>query len=82
MAKITYDNPKEFFDVKNKTVKPGWFTFDKQDEICLDVALKLYSEYTQENRTEEVFDKCIDEATKLLTVFYNAKYNPKTRRTR
>ena len=66
---------------KEATKKKGWFTFDKQDELCLQMAFKLYLQYDEADQTPELFDELIDEATGLITVFYNAKYNPMTRRT-
>lgn len=72
--------PKEWVEKEIKHSKEGWFTWSRQDQLCLDMAFQLYRDYDEEYQTKEGFEDCIQHATELLTVFYNYKYNPKTRR--
>ena len=49
-----------------------------RDKKRLDIALELY--YNIEKPDDDTFDNCIDEAGDLMRKFYNARYNPDTRR--
>lgn len=67
---------------KSEIEKEGWFTFDKQDELAFNIAMELYLEYIPEDRTKQIFEDCIKHATELCNVYYDYKFNPRTRRPR
>lgn len=82
--KKVYDKPKEWVSdtIYQEGKHRGWFTWDKQDELCLQMAFHLYVQYDEDEQTPELFEELIMETTELLSVFYKVKYNPLTRKAR
>ena len=74
--KITYDSPTEFVDSVKK--KEKWFTFERQDQLILELGFQLYLEYEPDDRNGTKFWDCLEEARELLKVYFNHRYSQET----
>ena len=71
--------PRYFKEMAEASKKEFYYINDEwRNKKLLDIALELY--YREEDPNKDTFDSCIDEAVALMNIFYDARYNPETRR--
>lgn len=78
MDKRIYKNPATHFrELAKLEAEKHWFVgnYDARDQLMLQIAVDLYTctEYT-------TFTEALEDASSMLTDFYNYRFNPKTRK--